>query len=126
MSGTWMQSVAQNWLVLSLTGSAVDLGITVGLQFGPVLFFGAWGGALADRVDKRKLLMRDAGRPPRSSRLVLGVLVVTDVVTVWMIWVLAGLTGTATWRWASRRSRASCTRWWGRTTSPTPSGSTPS
>jgi hypothetical protein len=37
MSGTWMQSVAQNWLVLQLTGSGLDLGITVGLQFGPVL-----------------------------------------------------------------------------------------
>ena len=57
MSGTWMQSVAQSWLVLQLTRSGVDLGITVGLQFGPVLVLGAWAGALADRVDKRKLLM---------------------------------------------------------------------
>ncbi|NLE21860.1 MAG: MFS transporter, partial [Actinobacteria bacterium] len=57
MSGTWMQSVAQNWLVLSLTDSAVALGVTVGFQFGPVLLFGAWGGTLADRVDKRRLLM---------------------------------------------------------------------
>ena len=94
MSGTWMQSVAQSWLVLSLTGSALDLGITVGLQFGPVLFFGAWGGTLADRVDKRKLLMLTQGVAAVLA-LVLGVLVVTDVVTVWMIWVLAGLTGTA-------------------------------
>ena len=80
MSGTWMQSVAQNWLVLSLTSSALDLGITVGLQFGPVLVFGAWGGTLADRVDKRKLLMSTqaaaalswrscsaSSRPPTSS-----------------------------------------------------------
>ena len=94
MSGTWMQSVAQNWLVLSLTGSAVDLGITVGLQFGPVLFLGAWGGALADRVDKRKLLMATQTAAAVLA-LVLGVLVVTDVVTVWMIWVLTGLTGIA-------------------------------
>lgn len=95
MSGTWMQSVAQNWLVLSLSGSAVDLGITVGLQFGPVLLFGAWAGALADRVDKRKLLMGTQAAAAILA-LVLGVLVATDVVTVWMIWVLAGLTGTAT------------------------------
>ena len=94
MSGTWMQSVAQNWLVLSLTGSALDLGITVGLQFGPVLLFGAWGGALADRVDKRKLLMVTQAVAALLA-LVLGVLVVTDVVTVWMIWVLAALTGTS-------------------------------
>ena len=52
-----MQAVAQSWLVLQLTGSGVDLGITVGLQFGPVLVLGAWAGALADRVDKRRLLM---------------------------------------------------------------------
>ncbi len=94
MSGTWMQSVAQSWLVLSLTSSALDLGITVGLQFGPVLLFGAWGGTLADRVDKRKLLMLTQGVAAILA-LVLGALVVTDVVTVWMIWVLAGLTGTA-------------------------------
>ena len=95
MSGTWMQSVAQNWLVLSLTGSAVDLGITVGLQFGPVLVFGAWGGSLADRVDKRKLLMGTQAAAATLA-LVLGVLAATGVVAVWMIWVLAGLTGTAT------------------------------
>ena len=92
MSGTWMQSVAQNWLVLSLSGSAVDLGITVGLQFGPVLFLGAWGGALADRVDKRKLLMATQAAAAVLA-LALAALVVTDVVTVWMIWVLTGLTG---------------------------------
>lgn len=95
MSGTWIQSVAQNWLVLSLTGSAFDLGITVGLQFGPVLVFGAWGGALADRVDKRRLLLLTQAAPAVLA-LVLGALVAADVATVWMIWVLAGLTGTAT------------------------------
>ncbi len=95
MSGTWMQSVAQNWLVLSLTSSPLALGITVGLQFGPVLLFGAWGGTLADRVDKRKLLVF-AQAAPALLALVLGTLVATDVVTVWMIWVLAGLTGIAT------------------------------
>jgi len=95
MSGTWMQSVAQNWLVLSLTSSGVAVGITVGLQFGPVLVLGAWGGALADRVDKRKLLVFTQLAPALLA-LVLGVLVATDVVAVWMIWVLAGLTGTST------------------------------
>jgi len=95
MSGTWMQSVAQGWLVLQLTSSGIDLGITVGLQFGPVLVLGAWAGALADRVDKRRLLMATQTAAALLA-LILGVLTVTDVVTVWMIWVLAGLTGAAT------------------------------
>jgi MFS family permease len=95
MSGTWMQSVAQSWLVLQLTRSGVDLGITVGLQFGPVLVLGPWAGALADRVDKRKLLMVTQA-VAAGLALVLGLLTITDVVTVWMIWALAGLTGAAT------------------------------
>lgn len=94
MTGTWMQSVAQNWLVLQLSGSSLDLGITVGLQFGPVLFLGAWGGVLADRVDKRRLLIVTQSVAAVLA-LILGVLAATDVVTVWMIWVLAGLTGCA-------------------------------
>ena len=94
MSGTWMQGVAQAWLVLQLSGSSVDLGITVGLQFGPILVLGAWSGALADRVDKRKLLLATQSVAAVLA-LVLGVLTVTDVVTVWMIWLLAALTGTA-------------------------------
>ena len=90
-----MQAVAQSWLVLQLTGSGVDLGITVGLQFGPVLVLGAWAGALADRVDKRRLLMATQTAAALFA-LVLAALTFTDVVTVWMIWVLAGLTGVAT------------------------------
>jgi len=94
MSGTWMQSVAQAWLVLDLGGTSVDLGITVGLQFGPVLFLGAWAGALADRADKRRLLVFTQSVAALLA-LVLGVLTVTDAITVWMIWALAGLTGVA-------------------------------
>jgi len=95
MSGTWMQAVAQSWLVLQITGSGIALGITVGLQFGPVLVLGAWAGALADRVDKRRLLMATQTAAALFA-LILAVLTFTDVVTVWMIWVLAGLTGVAT------------------------------
>jgi MFS family permease len=57
LSGTWMQTVAALWLVLSLTGSGVAVGLTTALQFLPMLLFGAWGGLLADRFPKRKLLM---------------------------------------------------------------------
>ena len=94
MSGTWMQSVALAWLVLDLTGSSVDLGVTVGLTFGPILVLGAWAGALADRVDKRRLLVVTQTAAALLA-LVLGVLTVADVVTIWMIWVLATLTGVA-------------------------------
>ena len=57
VSGTWMQMVAAAWLVLQLTGSGVALGIDTALSFGPILLFGAYGGALADRYDKRTLLI---------------------------------------------------------------------
>ena len=56
VSGTWMQTVAQAWLVLHLTGSGVALGIVVGLQFLPMLLFGPFGGLVADRMNKRVLL----------------------------------------------------------------------
>src|SRR5256885_12675348 len=54
-TGTWMQLVAQPWLVLQLTGSGVALGIDTGLQFLPILLFGAWGGVFADRFDNRRI-----------------------------------------------------------------------
>jgi MFS family permease len=55
--GTWMQSIAQDWLVLSLTRSATAVGITMALQFLPILLLGVHGGALADRWPKRRLLL---------------------------------------------------------------------
>ncbi|HEX2392612.1 MAG TPA: MFS transporter [Solirubrobacterales bacterium] len=57
LSGTWMQTVAALWLILTLTGSGVAVGLTTALQFLPMLLIGAWGGLLADRVPKRRLLI---------------------------------------------------------------------
>jgi MFS family permease len=57
LSGTWMQTVAAIWLVLSLTDSGIAVGLTTALQFLPMLLFGAWGGLLADRMSKRRLLI---------------------------------------------------------------------
>ncbi len=57
LSGNWMQMIAEMWLVLSLTGSGVAVGATTALQFLPMLIFGAWGGLIADRVPKRRLLL---------------------------------------------------------------------
>ncbi len=91
-SGTWMQSVAQGWLVLQLTGSALLLSVTVALQFGPVLFVGPIGGLVADRADKRKLLIATQTTMTVLAG-VLGVLTLTGAVRVWMIFVLAALYG---------------------------------
>jgi MFS family permease len=56
-NGTWMQRIAQDWLVFSLTGSSFAVGVTTALQFGPMLFFGLFGGLIADRYSQRKLLL---------------------------------------------------------------------
>jgi MFS family permease len=56
ITGNWMQIVGEMWLMVKLTGSGVSVGLTAGLQFLPILLFGAWGGLLADRVPKRTLL----------------------------------------------------------------------
>ena len=56
-TGTWMQRVAQDWLVLQLTDSAVAVGVATALQFVPMLLFGLWGGAYADAMDRRRLLI---------------------------------------------------------------------
>jgi MFS family permease len=57
LSGNWMQMVAEMWVVLTLTGSGVAVGVTTALQFLPMLVFGAFGGLIADRVPKRRLLL---------------------------------------------------------------------
>ena len=90
--GTWMQMAAQSWLVLELTHSATWLGVIVALQTLPVLFFGPYGGVIADRVDKRKamvVLQTMMG----VQALILGVLTVTHVVRIWEIGGLAVLLG---------------------------------
>jgi len=95
VTGTWMQTVAQSWLVLSLTGSGVDLGITVALQFLPMLLFGMWGGLLADRSDKRKLLIATQAAGGVLALVLYG-LVATGSVELWMVYVLAFLLGVVT------------------------------
>ena len=95
VSGTWMQTIAQAWLVLRLTGSGVDLGIVTGLQFLPMLLFGPYGGLAADRFDKRRLLyVTQAGGALLA--LTLGILDVTHVVALWQIYGLAFLLGMVT------------------------------
>jgi MFS family permease len=95
MTGTWMQSVAQIWLVLRLTHSGVALGIVTGLQFAPILLLGAWTGLLADRVDKRRLVIATQTAAALLA-LALGVLTAFDAVELWMIYGLAFGLGIAT------------------------------
>jgi MFS family permease len=95
VSGTWMQQLAQDWLVLRLTNRALPVGITTALQFAPVLVLGIWGGLIADRLDKRKLLLATQGAMAALA-LALGVLTATGVVRLWMIYLLALLLGVAT------------------------------
>src|SRR6266545_6290732 len=95
-SGTWMQRVAQDWLVLQLThGSGTALGIATGLQFLPLLLFGLWGGAIADRYSKRRILMITQAAMGALA-LVLGVLAMTGVVEIWHVYALAFTLGLIT------------------------------
>ena len=94
--GTWMQRIAQDWLVLQLTdNNGVALGITTGLQFLPMLLIGPWGGMLADRYSKQKLLIATQAFMGACA-LVLAVLDLTDVVAVWHVFLLALLLGVGT------------------------------
>jgi MFS family permease len=92
MIGTWMQMTAQAWLVLTLTHSSTWLGVVVALQTLPVLILGPYGGVIADRVDKRKLMIVLQSAMGVQA-LALGLLTVSGVVTVWEIGVLAALLG---------------------------------
>src|SRR3989338_5875399 len=93
MSGTWMQTVALGWLVLQLTHSGSQLGLVVGIQFVPILLFGAWGGVIVDRFDKRTLLVWT-----QITFMVLvsilSFLVFTDMVQLWMLYIFAFIFGT--------------------------------
>ncbi|MBA3865053.1 MAG: MFS transporter, partial [Solirubrobacterales bacterium] len=84
LSGTWMQTVAAIWLILSLTDSGVAVGATTALQFLPMLLFGAWGGLLADRMSKRRLLIATQALMAIPA---IGLLVVTatGIVAPWMV-----------------------------------------
>lgn len=96
LSGTWGQRVAQDWLVLELSdNSGVALGVVTGLQFLPVLLFSLWGGLLADRYDKRRLLIA-VQVAMGVLALGLGVLDVTGVVQLWHVYALAFGLGMAT------------------------------
>ncbi len=87
-SGTFMQQVAQAWLVLKLTNSGPALGLATALQYLPILFLGPYGGVIADRISKRKILYATQSISGVLA-LILGTLVLTGLVRVWMVYILA-------------------------------------
>lgn len=93
LTGTWMQRIAQDWLVLRLThDSGAALGITTGLQFAPILLLSMYAGVLADRYSKRRILIATQSGMALVA-LTLGLLDVTGLVQVWHVYLLAFLHG---------------------------------
>jgi MFS family permease len=87
LSGTWMQTVAEMWLVLQLTHSGTAVGVAAALQFLPMLLGGAWGGLLADRLPKRRLLIATQTAMALPA-LALLALTATGAIELWMLFAL--------------------------------------
>ncbi len=95
LCGTWMQTIALGWLVLHLSdNSGVAIGAVIALQFVPTLFFGAWGGVIADRFDKRILLIVTA-ITMGCVATTLAILTLTDVIALWMVFAIVLVQGFA-------------------------------
>ncbi|WP_421120476.1 MFS transporter [Aquihabitans daechungensis] len=94
-TGTWLSMVTQTLLVLNLTDSGVALGLLMAFQFGPMLLLGAWAGAIADRSDKRTMLITLQAMAMAQS-FVLGVIVLTGAASVPAIYALAAVQGVIT------------------------------
>ena len=88
----WAMRVATDWLVLELTGNIALVGLTIAIQFTPLLVFGAWGGVIADRFPKRAMLVFTQCAASVLSA-VLAVLTITGVVQLWMIYVIVAMLG---------------------------------
>lgn len=88
VSGTWMQTVGLSWLVLKLTGSGVQLGAVTAAQFLPLLLLGAVGGLVADRVNKRRLILLTQTSLALGS-LLLGILTMSGMITMWMLYAIS-------------------------------------
>lgn len=94
--GSWAQRIAQDWLVLELTNNnGTYLGLVTAVQFAPVLAFSLHGGKLADRFNKRKVLIL-TNIIGGAASLALGILVMTDLIALWHVFVLAGILGIST------------------------------
>ena len=92
--GTWMQEVAQNWLILTMTGSAFLLGLDAFLGDAPFLAFSLFGGVLADRMDRRRILLISQAVQLTSAFLLAG-LILANAVQIWIILALSFIVGFA-------------------------------
>jgi len=92
--GTWMQEVAQNWLILTMTGSAFWLGFDAFLGDAPFLLFSLFGGVLADRRDRRRIVL-GSQLVQMASAGILVALILTGAIQVWMILTLSFVVGLA-------------------------------
>ncbi len=90
--GSWLQLTATSFLLYRLTGNSVDLGINAALQFLPMLIFGAWAGALADRFDRRRTTIATQSLMALQA-IVLGICDVAGVINVELVFVLTGILG---------------------------------
>ena len=88
VGGTWMQTVAQSFLVLELTDSGTALGLATAARFLPIFLFGPWGGVVADRLDKRNVLYATQTMSGALA-LALGLLTGTHSIRMWMVYLLA-------------------------------------
>lgn len=95
LCGTWMQTIALSWLVLELTHSGTKLGLVTAAQFLPILLFGVWGGVIADRFNKRKILYFTQ-TVFGILALIIGLLVVSHHIELWMVYVIAACMGLTT------------------------------
>ncbi len=91
--GTWLQIVAQGWLVLQLTNSAFYIGLVTALSTAPSLLFSLWGGVIVDRYPKRKILLFSQSLAMVLG-IILGLLTIFDLVSLWTIGLIAFLLGT--------------------------------
>jgi hypothetical protein len=113
-TGTWMQRIAQDWLVLELTNSPLAVGITTALQFLPMLLFGLWGGLIVDRYPKHRLLIITQS-VMGALAVLLAVLTLAGSVQVWQVYLIAlglGLPRSSTTRPGRRSSTRWCRRAW--------------
>src|SRR5581483_2034833 len=92
LSGTWMQTIAQAWLVLDLTNSPLALGTVTMLQFLPITLLALFGGVLADRLPKRRVLMLTQISTAMQA-LILATLVLSGAIQLWHIYLLALMLG---------------------------------
>jgi len=94
-TAVWMQRIAMDWLVLQLSGSVAAVGVTVFMQFTPMLVFGLYGGVIADRYSKQKLLIITQSMAAALAA-VLAVLTLTGLTEVWHVYVISFLLGMVT------------------------------